>query len=103
MDGGLDRRYMKSVKTFNFVHVCAFRNPIFSWFTQQGTSGPSRKSLKCRVMHTKVIAHQMCAVHMLAWLNKITNYSGWLKLLMFPKLLVHSDKAHQILKILFGG
>ena len=45
---------------------------------QQGTSGPSRKALKCRVMHHKVVAHQMCAVQMLGWLSKITNYSGLL-------------------------
>ncbi len=45
---------------------------------QQGTSGPSHKPLKCRVMHHKVIAHQICAVQMLGWLNKITNYSGLL-------------------------
>lgn len=45
---------------------------------QQGTSGPSRKPLKCRVMHHKVVAHQMCAVQMLGWLSKITNYSGLL-------------------------
>ena len=32
-------------------------------------------------MHHKVIAHQMCAVQMLGWLNKITNYSGLLKLI----------------------
>ena len=52
------------------------RNRVFSFAVQQGTSGPSRKPLKCRVMHHKVVAHQMCAVQMMGWLNKITNYSG---------------------------
>ena len=35
--------------------------------SQSGTSGPSRKPLKCRVMHDKVIAHQIFAVQMLGW------------------------------------
>ena len=57
--------------TYRLMYVCVL--------IQQGTSGPSHKPLKCRVMHHKVIAHQMCAVQMLGWLNKITNYSGLLK------------------------
>ena len=57
---------------------------------QQGTSGPSRKPLKCRVMHHKVVAHQMCAVQMLGWLSKITNYSGLL-LTFWCCVLVNSD------------
>ena len=44
--------------------------------SQSGTSGPSRKPLKCRVMHHKVIAHQIFAVQMLGWLNKIAVHSG---------------------------
>ena len=83
-----------------FLHVSYYMdhvlNPCMFIITvlQQGTSGPSRKPLKCRVMHHKVVAHQICAGQMLGWLNKITNYSGlYLTLcnVSFNKVLIHVD------------
>ncbi|XP_078350500.1 E3 ubiquitin-protein ligase UBR2-like [Oculina patagonica] len=69
---------------------------------KQGTSGPSHKPLKCRVMHHKVIAHQICAVQMLGWLNKITNYSDGLRRILCNTVLVPKDGYDLLSRVLLS-
>lgn len=64
---------------------------------KQGTSGPSRKPLKCRVMHHKVVAHQICAGQMLGWLNKITNYSDGLRRILCNTVLAPKEEDSDLL------
>lgn len=93
----VDREGRSIVRTGSYSQCEQSRKVI-----KQGTSGPSRKSLKCRVMHTKVIAHQMCAVHMLAWLNKITNYSDGLRRILCNSVLVRKDDCDLLSRVLLS-
>lgn len=88
----VDREGRSIVRTGSYSQCEQSRKTI-----KQGTSGPSRKPLKCRVMHHKVVAHQMCAVQMLGWLSKITNYSDGFRRILCTTVLAPKD-GHDLLE-----
>ena len=45
-------------------------------FPQRGTSTLGKQPLKCKVMHHKVLAHQVAALSIMGWLGDITEKSG---------------------------
>ncbi|XP_048585826.1 E3 ubiquitin-protein ligase UBR2 isoform X2 [Nematostella vectensis] len=56
---------------------------------KQGTSGPGRLPLRCRVMHHKVVAYQLFSLRLLSWLSNITSLSDGLRRL-FCNIAVNS-------------
>lgn len=88
----VDREGRSIVRTGSYSECEQSRKIIKS-----GTSGPSRKPLKCRVMHHKVIAHQIFAVQMLGWLNKIAVHSDGLRRILCNTVLESKDEDTDLL------
>ncbi|XP_029189284.2 E3 ubiquitin-protein ligase UBR2-like [Acropora millepora] len=93
----VDREGRSVVRTGSYSQCEQSRKTI-----KQGTSGPSRKPLKCRVMHHKVVAHQMCAVQMLGWLSKITNYSDGFRRILSNTVLAFKEGPDLLKRVLLA-
>lgn len=93
----VDREGRSIVRTGSYSQCELSRKTI-----KQGTLGPNRKPLKCRVMHHKVVAHQVCAVHLLGWLSKITNYSDGLRRILCNSVLTPNGDSDLLERVLLA-